>query len=114
MAIPDIERKRVEKALDEFCDRVPLRARDQLAYEYKFRGNAVAVYERRPPWDGRGREWTSHSVAKFNYDPKKQNWTLQWADRNSRWHNYEGYEGVRQFQDLVDEVNRDPTGIFFG
>jgi hypothetical protein len=104
----------VKKALDMFCDRVPPHARDQIVYEYRFRGNAVTVYERRPPWRGGEGEWSKIPVARFKYDPEDQTWTLQCADRNSRWHVYRGFERVRRFQDLVDEVNRDRTGIFFG
>jgi hypothetical protein len=41
MPIPELEQARVERALDKFCDRVPVAIRPELAYEYRFRGNAV-------------------------------------------------------------------------
>lgn len=114
MALPDLERKRVQRALDAFCDRVPPRFHDKLAYEHRFRGNAVTIYERRPPLRGTGGEWTTCPVARFKYDPANRTWALQWADWNSRWHVYRGFERIRRFQDLVDEVSSDPTGIFLG
>ncbi len=40
-------------------------------------------------------------------------WALQWADSNSKWHLYEGFENL-SFAEALMEVDEDPTGIFFG
>jgi len=36
------------------------------------------------------------------------------ADRNSRWHQYEGMEPHVDLDKLLREVNRDPTGYILG
>jgi hypothetical protein len=113
MTIPDLERKRVMSALDAFCERVPVHVRDKLSYHYEIRGNSVTLTERRPlimlP-----KEFSNQPVAKFRYNPNNGRWTLRWADRNGRWHDYEGYVSVARIETLVEEVKRDPTGIFLG
>jgi len=48
MPIPELERRRVERALETFCERVPLHIRPELTYEDWFRGKAVTLLDRRP------------------------------------------------------------------
>ena len=113
MPIPELERRRVERALDRFCERVPPHVRPELMYEYRFRGNAVTLMERRPHFQDRTR-WTEHAFAKFVYSPTIGGWSLKWCDRNAKWHIYEGFDNVPQFRDALREVEADPTCIFLG
>jgi hypothetical protein len=116
MAIPDTEMARVRKRLEALRDRVPPHARDQVWYDWRVRGNQVTVAENRPAWwPGAGPdEITVHEFARFQYDPGTGDWMLKWSDRNGKFHPYEGFERVRPFERVVDEVEADPTGIFFG
>lgn len=59
-------------------------------------------------------KFTEGSVARFRYNRKTGLWTLYWADRNLRWHIYEHIPPARDLKVLVEEVERDPTGIFWG
>ena len=52
-------------------------------------------------------------MAKFRYNARRGSWTLYWSDRNLRWHSYEGLEDCRDFLELLREVEKDPTGIFW-
>jgi hypothetical protein len=113
MPIPELERRRVQRALDKFCDRVPPKIRSELTYEYQFRGNAVFLAERRPHFQDRNRH-TEHVFAKFVYSPTVGGWSLKWRDRNGRWHAYGGFEDVPHFRDILHEVETDPLGIFLG
>jgi DUF3024 family protein len=113
MAIPKLERDRVERALAKFCDRVPEAIRLKLTYEYRIRGNEVILWERRPRFDNRTR-FIELSFAKCVYSPAVGGWSLKCSDRHGRWHAYEGFENVANFRDLLREVEADPTGIFFG
>ncbi len=116
LAIPDTEMARVRKRLQVFCDRVPPHARDQVWYDWRVRGNQVTVSEKRPAWlkDAAPGTITTHEFARFQYDPQTHHWMLKWSDRNGRFHPYEGFESIRAFERLVDEVDADPTCIFFG
>ena len=113
MPIPELERHRVERALDKFCDRVLPPIRQALTYEYKFRGNAIVLLERRPNFQDPKRH-TEHVFAKFVYSPTIGGWSLKWRDRNGRWHAYEGFQDVPHFRDVLREVEADPACIFFG
>jgi hypothetical protein len=113
MPIPELERRRVEKALEQFCERVPPAIRHLLTYRYHFRGTAVLLAERRPHFQDRTRH-TDHVFAKFVYSSSVGGWSLRWRDRYGKWHLYEGFEDVPHFRDLLREMETDPTGIFLG
>ena len=114
MAIPELEAKRVETLLSRFCEeRIPPHARHQVQLLYRKRGNAITLYERRPYYLDESQH-TEMPIAKFQYDPKGNHWSLKWADRNDRWHHYEDFTAVRDFKTLLDKVSADPTRIFWG
>jgi len=113
MSIPELEMARVKRALDKFCDRIPLHVRPDLTNLYRVKGNSVVLIERRPYFRDRSQH-TEHEFAKFVYSPRVGGWSLRWRDRNRRWHAYDGFENVAQFRDVLAEVASDPTGIFLG
>jgi len=39
---------------------------------------------------------------------------LYWADRNERWHRYRDLDPSENVSTLLDEIDEDPTCIFFG
>ena len=100
--------------LTQWCDeRVPEQARHELRLEVKRRGRTLTVLERRPPWPTGQGEWTSMSIAQFRLD-EVGGWTLWWADRNNRWHEYDDAPRGLGFEDLLREVEQDPTAVFWG
>lgn len=114
MAIPELTRRRAERALETFCqERVPLRVRDQLRLSVGTRGNNITLFEHRPAFSQPDR-WIKSPVAQFRYDPAAGRWALYWRDRNARWHRYEGKRPAADIGVLVQEVDQDPTGIFWG
>lgn len=113
MAIPGLERERAARALRRHCDKVPLEIRDQLTKDYRFVRSDIELFERRPHFRDRERH-TEHVVAKFRYNAKRGSWTLFWSDRNLRWHAFEGFEDRRDFLELLREVEKDSTCIFWG
>ena len=41
-------------------------------------------------------------------------WTLDWRDRNLRWHRYERISPSPHVDPLLAEIEADPTSIFWG
>jgi hypothetical protein len=114
MPLPPLVRQVVDKKLTKYCAaKIPPEYRDQIRVHYKVRGNSVTLFESRPYWDDPS-EWSNLAVAQFRYEPKDNTWTLYCADRNHRWHLYIDAESSRNLDDLLKEVDRDPTGIFWG
>ena len=73
----------------------------------------LTIVERRAPWrEGLGPEWTAFPIARLRYTAVDKSWTLYWRDRNLRFRIYERLTPSRRVEDLLTEVDDDPTGIF--
>ncbi|MGH9367177.1 MAG: DUF3024 domain-containing protein [Thermoanaerobaculia bacterium] len=115
MRLPDTLRESVRRTLERYCEkkRVPPHVRDEVRLVVEIEGPRATIYEERAPWNGRG-DWTRGGVARFRYLAKERLWTLYWRDRNGRWHFYEHARPAPTIDRLLAEVDRDPTGIFWG
>ena len=111
MAVTDIALTAVRR----FCHaHTPAEFRDEMRLEATTRGNSVTIADCRPPWDGSPGDWTRMNIAQLRYVPSTDQWTLYWADRNSRWHRYDDLEPTTNLDDVLTEINEDPTCIFWG
>ena len=84
-----------------------------MSVDCDVRGNSVTIVECRPPWDGDG-DGTRQKIAQLRHDPAARTWSLYWADSNSRWHPYEPLPASRDLDRLLNEIDGDPTCIFWG
>jgi hypothetical protein len=103
-------------AIKSYCEqRNDPETRNQLRVEAQVEPAAVTIVERRAPWrPDFGPEWSTVNVARLRYTATKREWTLQLADSNGRWSRYEHINSVARIDVLLNEVHRDPTGIFWG
>jgi hypothetical protein len=103
-------------AIRHFCEqRVPPHALHQVRLELEASRGAVTIVERRAPWrEDFVSQWTSLAIARFRYTAKTGLWTLYSRDRNQRWHRYDPIAPDADILVLLNEVDRDPTGIFWG
>jgi len=114
MPLPEALRDQIERRLAQYChDRIPNHARRQVRLSYRIRGNNVTLLEQRPAFMEPD-TWVDIVVAQFRFHPDDSIWVLYWADRNSRWHEYYDVEPSAELDDLLREVDQDPTGIFWG
>ncbi|MGO9752146.1 MAG: DUF3024 domain-containing protein [Solirubrobacteraceae bacterium] len=103
-------------AVIAYCEqRVPPHAVHQVRMEAVVDRHAVTLVERRAPWRADyGPEWTSSPVARLRWNVSRGEWTLYWRDRNNRWHRYDDTAPTTEIAALLEEIDRDPTGIFWG
>lgn len=113
MALSDLDRRRIEQLLTLFCDRIPNHVRDRVRNGFRLEGSVVELFEERPAWDGRP-AWIEHAVARFRFVASRKLWLLYCQHRDLKWHAYERLPSAGTFEILLDEVKRDPTGIFWG
>ena len=112
MPLPETDVARVQR----WCTtRVPEHALHQVRVECEIAPRHLTVVERRAPWrEDFGSEWTSVPIARLRYTAATKTWTLLWRDRNLRFHIYDPLPPSRSVQDLLTELDRDPTSIFWG
>ena len=112
MTVSELDVARVQR----WCRaRVPERVRDQVRIEVEVAPRHLTIMETRPPWRADdGSEWTRHPIARFRYTKATGHWSLLWRDRNLRFHTYELVPPTASLEDLLREVDLDPTAIFWG
>jgi frataxin-like iron-binding protein CyaY len=114
MSLPSLTKRLVEEQLSVYCEaRVPEHVKDQVRLTFKIRGNSVTLFEQRPSFPAR-EIWVDILVAQFRYDQKENQWTLYWADRNGKWHKYDGVKPDLNFEDLLTKLEEDPDHVFWG
>jgi len=110
MPLPEIEQHRVKKLLSAFIEkRVPPHIRDQVKEVCKAIDNRVTLSECRPYYNDPS-TWTEMPIAQFEYDLGTKVWSLYAYNRNDKRKPYS--KGA--LEQLIQEVDKDPTGIFWG
>ena len=111
-ALPELDVARVQR----WCEgRVPEHARHQVRVECEVNGSYLTIVECRAPWrDDLGPGWTRLPVARLRYVKGSRTWALYWRDRNLRFHRYDRIKPSEKVSKLIDEIDRDPTHIFWG
>jgi len=110
--LPETDVARVQR----WCRaRVPERVRDEVRVEVDVAERHVTIVECRPPWRADlGAGWTRFPIARLRYTKSRGLWSLYWRDRNLRFHEYDRVPASVSVEDLLAEVERDPTAIFWG
>ena len=112
MALPELDVARVHR----WCAaRVPEHARHQVRVECEIAPRHLTIVERHAPWrEDIGPEWTSFPIARLRYTTATKSWTLIWRDHNLNFHRYDLLAPSPSVEDLLAELDRDPTCIFWG
>lgn len=114
MALTEIQKAQVDKLLTPYCaKRVPAVVRSKVRVGYRVDGNAVILYEERPAFQA-PHSWQEMVVAKFTYVGTRREWRLYCQHRDLKWHAYQALPASSSFAKLLNEVDADPTGIFWG
>ena len=108
--LPEIDVEKVKR----YCrGKVPERLKDEVRIEASTRGRSISIHECRPIWKGAPGEWTKTSVAQLRYEGDGT-WTLYCADRNNKWFLYFDLDSHQPVDVILEEIETDPTGIFWG
>jgi len=114
MPLPEFTKKLIETKFTGYCDRrIPLHARDKIRLLYNITGDRVTLIETRPYYMNPS-IWTETPIAQFRFDRETGEWALYWMDRNSRWHLYDLVKPSADLDELLEALDDDETGIFWG
>ena len=114
MAFTELDLRRIDRLVGGLCRR---RTRpdlaDQLRLDYEIDRQSVVIFEERPDWrDATQRLRTP--VAKLRFVRTIGLWTLYWMRADLKWHRYQPAEPTADLAALVEVVDRDEYGAFFG
>lgn len=87
----------------------------RFASSARSRPRHLTIVQRRAPWrEEYGPQRTSVPIARMRYTKTAGVWTLYWRDRRLRFHLFDLLPPSRSVEDLLAEIDRDPTCIFWG
>ena len=115
MALNDIERKRIEKAVDAFVQkrRPPAHIRPELDIGFRVGGQSVEIFEIRPRWN-KPDEKMEESVAKATFVRSDSRWKIFWKRADLKWHGYEPLPAVDSIEEFLAAVEKDEYSCFWG
>jgi hypothetical protein len=115
MALDDIERQRVERAVAAIIaqHRPPPAVRSQLDFGYRIAGHSVELFEIRPQWD-RPEIKRERSFAKATFVRTRGIWRVFWMRADLKWHGYEPALEVDSIDEFLAVVDKDEYACFFG
>ena len=114
MALSEFEKQRVTRIFSAYCEsKVPHHVSDRFRVEFEIRGQEIKLFESRPNELEKSR-WVSHKVARFRKNSDTNVWQLYYADRNGQWRLFEPFPEDKDIEKLLDEVEKDSSGSFWG
>jgi len=114
MAFTEIDLQRIKNEVGGLCSRrTPAHLKNKLRFEYTIEKQNVIIYEIRPVWNN-PEEHTKSSFAKLTYVKSQKIWRLYWKRASGKWEKYEPRGPDRDLGALVQEIDKDDYGCFFG
>ncbi len=115
MALNDIERTRVERAVGAFVEkfRPAPHIRPKLDFGFRVSGQSVELFEIRPQWD-RSEVKRERSFAKATYVRTQGKWRVFWMRADLKWHSYLPKPEVNAIEEFLATVQKDDHACFFG
>jgi len=110
--LPETDVARVQR----WCrDKVPAHIRDEVRVEVDLAERYLTIVECRRSWRAdAGAEWIRFPIARLRYTKSAGMWSLYWRDRNLRFRAYDLVAPTAGIEELLAELDRDPTAIFWG
>lgn len=115
MVLPEFMLRTVKKEMQRLIGRVPEHVRNQVRNEFEMIGPKVTLFVCRPSWEHPEDpdKWSKTPIAQFRYD-LDENWSLYWQRSNGKWLLCDWIKPQSNFEVLVDGVEKDPFGTFWG
>ncbi len=115
MAFNDLDKKRIEKALDAFLAkrRPPAHIRAELDIGYSISDQSVEIFEIRPQWNDPS-VIRHQPFAKATYVRTQNCWKVFWMRATLKWQSYEPVPTVASISEFVHVVDADENRCFFG
>ena len=115
MAFSDFERKRIEKILAAYLERMrpPPQVRSEVDLLGRIERQNVEIVETRAAWDG-GPRMTQRPIARATFNQGTRTWKVYWQRPDLKWHRYEPAPEVASLEEFLSLVEDDAHACFFG
>jgi hypothetical protein len=113
MALSELELAGVHRTMAIYIARRRPRPeiRDRLDIGYSVENQSIILHEDRRSYDG---SRLIAPVAKVTWIKAQSTWKVFWMRADLRWHRYEPLVTTRTLDNVLDEIDADPYGCFWG
>ena len=109
----DINYAKVESYIES--KRPPLEIRKELDLGFKYEKNTFEIFEVRPVWNSSDpNDYQKSSFAKFRYIKTMKIWKLYWMRASGKWESYEPFPESSSVDKIIDCIETDANGCFYG
>jgi hypothetical protein len=115
MTISEFETKRMEKLVRGFVEKrrpEPL-LRPELDIGFRIDSQSFEIFEIRPGWNDPSQK-EQFPVAKATYVKSRKIWKLFWMRADLKWHSYSPFPESPSLEKILDEIDKDSHGCFWG
>ena len=115
MAFKESETKQIDWIMQKFWykNRPPEHARHQVDLSYEINNQAVEIFLLRAFWRDPS-QTVREPIVKSTYVKKSGKWKIYWQRADMRWHLYEPYPEAVDLETVLQVVEEDPYGCFWG
>jgi hypothetical protein len=115
MSLSEFEIKKVQKAVNKFLDkrRPPASIRHELDFGWRLDKHSFFLFETRPIWNNPS-EYQDLDCIKATFVRTQSIWKIYWMRRDLKWHSYEPCSEVGTIEQVIDILDEDQYGCFFG
>jgi hypothetical protein len=100
--------------VERYClDRIPTTLHHQVRLDVIVADGGIEIHEARPVLLGAPLDWTTMPIARFAYEDDGT-YTLYSGGSDGIWDYYLDLESHQILEVLIDEVDQDPTSVFWG
>jgi len=113
MALSELELAGVNRTMTAYIARRRPRPeiRNELDIGYSIENQSIIVHEDRQLYDG---SRMIEPVAKATWVKTQRTWKVFWMRADLRWHSYEPLAIARTLDKVLEEIDADPYGCFWG
>jgi hypothetical protein len=114
MALHDLQIRQIKNTVGVLCEKKTMpEFKDQLTFDFEIKNQSVIIQEIRPYWQDAS-QTIYHDIAKLTYVKTSEEWILFWKRASGKWQKYEPAEQKHKLEELVQEIESDKHGCFFG
>jgi Protein of unknown function (DUF3024) len=114
MPFTNLEIQLIHRLVGELCERrAPDRVEDKIRLTYTVDNQQVLISEERPFRDPSA-EWIVVEIAKLRYVRTRNEWQLYWKRASGKWWPYKPHSRSKTLAAMIEEIDVDSDGCFFG
>ncbi len=111
MTTVDLTEIQIKKYIEQ--RRPPVEIRNKLDIGYSYKNNTLEIFEIRPRFDNE-KIYENIPIAKAKFVKSQNCWKIYWMRASGKWDVYKPISNISSISDVLQEIEDDGYGCFWG